>query len=160
MLLEDVGVCGGAGVFVVALDQQPILPLLPRLDAHPDQMPAALEFLAVKLELEMALFQAPLRVADRRPCATIPDDDRATAIFALSDRSFEIGIFQRVVLDRDREALLARIQARASGHRPALEDALQSEPKIVVEPASRRASGRRRCRCSRPVRAPWARRSP
>ena len=132
--LEEVGVSGGAGVFVVALDQEPILALLARLGAHPDQMPAAVEFLAAKLELEMALLQASVRVADRRPCSTIPDDDRATAIFALGDRSLEIGIFQRVVLDRDREPLLARNQARAAGHRPALEHAVQRQPKIVVQP--------------------------
>ena len=97
-------------------------------------MPAAVELLAVKLELEMALLQAPVRVADRRPCALVPHDDRAAAIFALGDRALEIGIFQRVVFDRDGEALLARDQARAAGHRPALEHAVQREAEIVVQP--------------------------
>ena len=70
-------------------------------------MPAALELLAVKLEFEMALGEALVRVADRRPCPPVPDDDGAAAIFALGDRALEVGVFERMVLDCDREPLLA-----------------------------------------------------
>src|SRR5277367_2064631 len=99
-------------------------------------MPSAVEFLPFKLEFEMALLQASVWIADGRPHAPIPDDNRTPAILALGDRSFEIGIFERVVLDGDREALFARDQARAAGHRPALEHAVERQPEIVMEPGS------------------------
>ena len=133
-LLENVGGPGRAGEFIVALDQKPILALLARLGAHPDQMPATLEFLTVKLEVELALLQAFVRIADRRPCAPVPHDDGAAAVFAFGDRSFEIGVFQRVVFDGDREPLFAGYEARAASHRPALQNAVQRQAEIVVQP--------------------------
>ncbi len=97
-------------------------------------MPATLEFLTVKLEVELALLQAFVRIADRRPRAPIPNDDGAAAVFAFGDRSFKIGVFQRVVFDGDREPLFAGDQARAPSHRPTLQNAVQRQAEIVVQP--------------------------
>src|SRR5580693_3540216 len=97
-------------------------------------MPAPFQLLPMKLEFEMALGEALVRIEDRRPCAPIPDEHRAAAVFALRDRAFERTIVERMVLDLDREPLLAGDEARAAGHRPALQDAVQFEPEIVMEP--------------------------
>src|SRR5579872_382005 len=133
LIFEDIGVVGGAGEFIVPLDQKPVLALLARLAAHSDQMPPAFELLTKKLKLKMSLLQAPMRVPDRRPRAFVPHDDRAAAVFAFGDRALEIAVFQRVVFDRDGETLFARNEARAAGHRPALQHAVESEPEIVVQ---------------------------
>ena len=109
-LFEDIGLVGGAGEFIIALDEKPVLALFARLAVHPHQMPATVELLAVKLELEMALLQAFVRIPERRPRSIVPHDDRAAAVFALGDRALEIGIFQRMVFDRDGEALLAGLR--------------------------------------------------
>ena len=121
-------------VVIVALDQKPVLALLARLAPHPDQMPTALQFLTMKLELEVALLEAPMWIADRRPRPLVPDDDRAAAVFAFGDCALEVAIFERVVLDRDRQTFFARHQARAARDRPALEHPVQREAEIVVEP--------------------------
>ena len=96
-------------------------------------MPTAVQLLAVELELEMALGKALVRIADRFPAAAIPDDHRAAAILALRDRALEVAIFERVILDMDRQTLLARHQARPARHRPALQHAVHLEPQIVVQ---------------------------
>src|ERR1700733_8488670 len=132
-LLEDIGFVGGTGEFIVPLDEKPVLALFTRLAVHPHEMPAPVELLAVQLELKMALFQASVRVPDRGPLSAVPDDDRAATILALGDRALEIGIFQRMIFDRDGEALLPRVQAWAAGHSPALEDPVQREAEVVVQ---------------------------
>ena len=104
---EDICIVCGACEFVIPFDQKPVLVFLAGFAAHPHEMPAAFKLLAIKLEVEMALLQAAVWIADRRPRALVPYDDRAAAVFALGDRAFEIGVFQRMVLDRDRKALLA-----------------------------------------------------
>jgi hypothetical protein len=63
----------------------------------------------MKLELEMAFLQPPMRVPDRRPGPVVPDDDGAAAVFSLGDRALEIRVFERMVFDRDGEALFARV---------------------------------------------------
>ena len=107
---------------------------LARLAVHPDQMPATFKLFAIELEVEMALLQAPVRIADRRPRPLVPYDDRAAAVFALGDRALEIGVFQRMVFDSDGKALFARNEARATCYRPALQHAVESQPEIVVQP--------------------------
>jgi hypothetical protein len=64
----------------------------------------------------------------------IPDHDRAAAVPALRNSAFEGVVFNRVVLDVHREALFARVEAGPTRHRPALHDAIEFEPKIVVQP--------------------------
>ena len=132
-LLQNVGRIVASGEFVVALDEQPVLVLVARLAPHADQMPAALQLLAHELEFEMAFGEALVRIADRRPGAAVPDEDRAAAILALRDRPLERTIFERMVLDRDRKPLLAGDEARAAGHGPAFQDAVQFEAKVVMK---------------------------
>src|SRR5690606_27967941 len=86
-LLEDVWIVFGAGGFVVALDEQPVVALLARPPRHADEMPAAAELLAFQLEFQMALLQAFVRVAKGCPRPAIPDDHGTTAILALGDRA-------------------------------------------------------------------------
>ena len=62
-------------------------------------MPTAGKLLALEREFEMALLEAILRVAFRLPRPAIPDNDRAAPIFAFRDRSLEVAIVERMVLD-------------------------------------------------------------
>ena len=118
---------------VVRLEQQPLLLASARLRA--DEVPAALQALAVQREGEMALGVGRARVAFRRPAALVPDDHGAAAVLALGDRALEGEVLQRMVLRVDREALLPANEARAPRHRPALENAVELQPEIVVEAA-------------------------
>ena len=133
-LFQDVGRALRPRVLVFALDEEPVLVLVARFLMHPDEMPPAVELLPMKLELEMSLGEALVRIADRRPCAAIPHKHRAAAVFALGDRAFERAVVERMVLDFDREPLLAGDEARAARHRPALQHAVELQPKIVMEP--------------------------
>src|SRR5206468_6850761 len=64
----------------------------------------------------------------------VPQHDRAAAIFALRDRPLEGAIVERMVLGTHGKAVFARIEARALGHRPALEHAVELQPKVPVKP--------------------------
>ena len=132
-LLEDVDCTGRARRIIIALDQQPVLALLARLAGYADKMPAAMELLAVELELEMAFRIALVRITNRFPAAAIPDDHRAAAILALRDRALELTVLEGMILHVHRKALLARDQARTARHRPALQHAVQLQPEIVVQ---------------------------
>jgi hypothetical protein len=98
-------------------------------------MPGAFQLLAVEAELEVPLAIAELGIELRRPGALVPHHHRAGAIFALRDHALEVAIFQRMVLDMDREPLLVGDEARPFRHGPALEDAVQLQAEIVVHPA-------------------------
>ena len=75
-----------------------------------------------------------MRILDRLPGAAVPQHDGAAAILALRDVPFEAAVFERVVLDVDGETLFRRIEARPPRHRPALQNAVELEPEIVVQP--------------------------
>ena len=77
--------------------------------------------------------------ADRRSASRFrdPDQDRAAAVLALGMVPSNAAVLERMVLDLDREPLFAWDEARALVTRPALEDAVQFKPEIVVQ---RRAS--------------------
>src|SRR5260370_5570816 len=83
----------------------------------------------------MSLLQPLMRIGLRLPAAAIPDDHGPATIFALGDVALEIEIVDRVVLGADRQSFLAERQARSSGYRPALQDAIELEAQIVVQPA-------------------------
>src|SRR5690606_4631692 len=119
----------------VALDEQPVLLLLARFLRHPHKMPAAVKLLAVQFEFEVTFGIALFGVADGRPAAAVPDDHRAAAIFTFRNRSFEAAIIERMILDVDGKALVARDEARAFGYRPALQHAIHFKPQVVVQPA-------------------------
>ena len=90
------------------------------ITAHANEVPASLEFFAFESEGEIALLEALMWVAFRKPATAIPDQYGAGAILAFRDSSFECVVINRVILDLDCEALGAGDEARPFGHRPAL----------------------------------------
>ncbi len=93
---------------VLRLDQQPIVVTLVIPLAHAHQVPAAVQLLAVKSELQMTLGIPFVRIADGLPRAAVPDHDGAAAIFALRDGALEAVVVDRMILDMDGEPLFAR----------------------------------------------------
>ena len=96
-------------------------------------MPGALQLLTVEAEGKAALLDALVRIALRLPGSTVPQQNRAAAILARGNGALEIAVAKRMVLDLNREALLTLDQARALGHRPALQGAVELKTEIVVE---------------------------
>ncbi len=127
------------GLVVALLDQQPILaPLIGGLSSHAYQRPFAVQLFAFQLEFEGTLAVCRVGVGVRGdPGAAIPQQHRAAAVFALRNNSLELTVIERVVLDMDRQSLFSRIEARPLGHRPALQDAVELEAEIIMEPARR-----------------------
>src|SRR5262245_62510188 len=115
------------------LDQQPVVAFLAGAAMHAHQVPAAVKLLAFERERQMALIKALVRIVFRLPAAAIPDHDRAAAIFALRDRTFELVVLDRVVFHLYGKALLTRNQARPAGHRPAFHHAVEFETQIVMQ---------------------------
>ena len=148
LFLENIRILRGARVFVGGLDQEPrLLPLAGPL-AHPDQMPATAKLVAFQAEFEVTLLVSLVGVALRKPLPPVPYHHRSAAVLALRDRALERVVFDRVILDMDREALFSRHHAWAAGHRPALHHAVELQPQIVMQPPGRMLLNRRR-------RAPW-----
>src|SRR2546421_9471200 len=96
-------------------------------------MPGAVELLALEREGEMTLVESLVRIAFGRPGSAIPDHHSAAAVLALRDRTFELVVLDRMVLDLDREPFLARHQARSACDRPALHHAIKFEPQVIVQ---------------------------
>ncbi len=122
---------------VVMLDQQPICALAAvAIIAHPHQHEAAMQPLTFQRKLEITLGERLFGrlVAFRLPVAAIPKHDRTAAILAFRYRTFEVAVVQRMVLDLDSQALVVRIERRSFGHRPGLEDAIEFEPQIIMQP--------------------------
>src|SRR5262249_49020413 len=101
------------------------------------QVPAPMQLLAVELEREAAFAIAVARITVRVPAAAIPDHYRTAAILALWDRALEPVVFDRVILNVNRQPFLARPEARRAGHRPPFHHAVEFEPEIVVQAAGR-----------------------
>ena len=100
-------------------------------------MPAAVKLLTLQRKIQVSFLQPSHRIAFGKPASTIPDEHGPAAIFALRDGAFERVVFDRVVLDLDREALLAGNEARAARHCPALHHPAKLEPQIVMKAARR-----------------------
>src|SRR5258708_37153932 len=107
----------------------PVLACLARCSsAHADDRPFAGQLLAVEGEFERSLAVGGNGVVVRRlPGAVIPQEDGAAAILALGDDAFEPAIVERMVLDMHGQALLAGVEARSLGNRPALQDPVSLE---------------------------------
>ena len=122
---------------VALLDQQPVrASFAGGLAAHPHQRPVAVQLLAAQLEFEHALGMGRRRVGvGRDPGAAVPQQHRAAAVLAFGDHALETAIVERMVLDLDGEPLLAGVEARSLRHRPALQDAVELETEIEVQPA-------------------------
>ena len=122
---------------VALLDQQPVLVVAAgMLAAHADQRPFAVQLFAVEQEFEVALGVSRMRVGiERGPAAAIPDHRRPGAVLPGGNDALEPAIFERMVLDMDRQPLFRGVGARTLRHRPALQDAVELEPEIVMQPA-------------------------
>src|SRR5688572_20363970 len=96
-------------------------------------MPAPAQLFAGKNKREVALLQPRVRVAYRSPRPSIPDEDAAASVFAFGNNAFEVGVFDRVIFRLRRQPAFARHQARPLRNSPALQDAIELEPEIVVE---------------------------
>src|SRR6185437_373323 len=134
ILLEDIIAFALLGVFVAMLDQKPVGALAAgAVMAHAHQHPASVQLVALKREFEVAFPEAGFGIITI-PIAAIPELHGAAAILALRDRAFEVAVVERMILDFDGEPLVMRVERRAAGHRPRLEDAVEFEPQIVVQP--------------------------
>src|SRR5579864_1012513 len=134
LILENVLVARPARRVVLALDQEPVVVAVARLRAQPHQMPTAAQFLALKLEFQMALGEAFVRVALGMPVAAVPDHHGATAILSLRNRALELVIFDGMILDMDGKPLVVGIKTWAAGDSPAFHHTVELEPQIVMQP--------------------------
>ena len=96
-----------------------------------DERVRALEPLAVQPDGETAVGL----LLDELVRARVPDLDRAGAVLALRDLAVEGRVLERVILDVDREVLLAGLERHALRDRPARKRAVSLEAEVVVQPA-------------------------
>ena len=97
-------------------------------------MPAPLQPLPFEREIKVALGISLSWVALRLPASLVPDDHSAAAVLALRDHALEGEVFHRVVFGMDGKSLLAGHEAWAAGDRPALQDAVELKPQVILEP--------------------------
>src|SRR5215471_710742 len=135
--VHDAGVMARARRFVPLLDEEPAPPIVIATLTSPDphEGPSAVELLAVEGELEIAVPVAFVRIAHGLPGPAVPHHHGATTVLALRNDALEAAVFERMILHLHGEALVGRVEARALGHRPALERAVELEPEIVMEMA-------------------------
>ena len=70
---------------------------------------------------------------DRCPTAAVPQHHRSTAIFALGNRTFEIGIGERMIFGAYGKTLVVGVGTRPARYGPAFEDAVDFKTKIPVQ---------------------------
>ena len=92
-MLQRAGAVLLIGVLVVRFYQEPIVTLAARPATHSDQMPFALQPLAVEDESKPALLVGGPGIADRLPGALVPQHDGAAAILPFGDSALEASIF-------------------------------------------------------------------
>ena len=92
------------------------------------------EPLASELEVELAVLQSLVGVAERRPMAAVPDHDAAGPVLAFGYLAFEAAVVERMILYLHRKSAVLRVQARFFRHGPALQHAIVLEPEVVVQP--------------------------
>ena len=88
--------------------------------------------------MNLTVFNAGRRVADRLPRAAIPQHHRAAAVLAGRDDALEIAVIERMIFDLRGEPLVLRVKARPLRDCPALQDAVAFEAEAL---ACWRASG-------------------
>ena len=81
----------------------------------------------------MPFLQALMRVSFGFPASRVPQHNRSAAIFAFRNCSFEGAVGKRVIFGMNGEAFIGGIEAGALCYRPAEEDAVELEAKIVVQ---------------------------
>ena len=90
---------------------------------------AALQSLPVKGDHHLAI-----RPLDGLVGSFVPDQHLAPAVLALRYLAGELEVFERVVLDVDRQVVLLGVGRDALGDRPRNTDAVFLEPEVPVEP--------------------------
>ena len=122
--------CGAAGrrPLVALAEYEPVLLVAGEVRRH--ERPRSLETLAVQPHGEAAV----ALLLEELVRAAVPDLDRARAVVPLRDLALEAPVLERMVLDVDREVLLAGLERDAFRHRPRGEDAVALEPEVVVQP--------------------------
>ena len=128
-----------AGELVTMLDEEPVAALaaiaFPAFHAH--ERPATPELLAGRGKLELALAERRTHVRGlliRYPEAAIPEHHRAATVFVFRDRALEIPVVEGMVLDLNRQSLVAGIAGRTLGYRPGFEYPIVLEAQVVVQP--------------------------
>ena len=137
ILGEDRAGVAFSSVLIPMLDQKPIGPFAAGpVMLHADENPAAVQTLSLQHELEVATSKRFLwrLVAFGLPISAVPELNRPAAIFALGDRSLEVPIVERVILDLNREPLVMGIERWPAGHSPRFKDTIELKPKIVMQP--------------------------
>ena len=126
----------GLSIAVGDLLEHPRLGLLAGLRLQAEHHPFALHPLTLEREVEMAFLDRLARVLARvgDPPALVPQHHRPAAIFALGNGALKRAIVERMVLGPHRQPVLAGVQARPLGNRPALEHAVELQPEVPMEP--------------------------
>src|SRR5439155_18497892 len=110
-------------------DQEPVLLLAVEVRRH--ERPDALQALPGETHRQLAV---PL-LLDELIGAVVPDLDRAGAVLPRRDLTGEGGVFERVILDVDRERAASRLERHPLRDGPGGEGAVPLQPEVVVEPA-------------------------
>src|SRR5262245_16891450 len=86
-------------------------------------------------EFELAGTIAFARIAHGLPGAAVPEHDGAAAVFSLRYDAFEAALLDGMILDVHRQSLHARVEAWPLGDRPAFQDTVKLQPKVVMQMA-------------------------
>ena len=123
------------GKFVLALDEEPVfsLGIAGSVAAQAYKMPAALKPLAMEIEGQVAALEIALRIPNRLPCAFVPEHHGAAAILALGYSTLEGPVVERGIFNMHGKAFVFRVEAWTLSHGPAFQNAVEFEPKIVVQ---------------------------
>ena len=129
------GVALRIGKFILALDQKPVLSLgiAGSFAAQAYEMPAALKPFAMEIESQVAALKIAFGISKRLPCALVPEHDGPAAILALRDGTLERPVVEGMIFNMNREAFVFRVEAWALCHCPAFQNAIEFEPKIVMQ---------------------------
>ena len=87
------------------------------------ERPLAEHFFPVQAERQLALIQRFDRIVsrlDELPRSCVPDDHVSGAVVSFRNRSFEIRILDRMVLDFNCQAAISFLRGKALGHGPGL----------------------------------------
>jgi hypothetical protein len=135
---EDVEARGRPRRGILLLHQKPAPPVfsavLPALfRAKPHHGPASFELLPVKVEFQLSGPVGGTRVRERSPRPAVPEQNGPGAVLARRNDALECAVFDGMVFRFHREPLLGGLQAGSPGYRPALQDAVEFEPEVVME---------------------------
>jgi hypothetical protein len=128
-------VAAGVRGLVLCLEEDPVALRAGRA-ARAYQMPTTAQFLAVKLDEQVALFAhgAGLSGRHRVVRAAVPNERVAAAIFAVRYSPFEAAVFERMIFGLHGEPLDVRVVARTFGHGPARQRVIHLEAQVVMQP--------------------------